>query len=449
MLAHLPEGVGAGQVAAKPVGLCAAAAVERQEFRDVAEAEFAAIAREREPVEMGLLPVEPGLDDMVAAVQGQRVAQLKQILLVFHGNGRNRAGRRGADDVDGAPVRIHGEVERGRDGDGRDQVVVAAGAVGRELQRVQHLRSEQLLELRGEVAGIGAHRFPKQRVRLRNLGRRHVPRPAHHEIAAGVQVVVKLHDAEVLVGGIQVRVHQFGRAVAEVAAGRDRIQQVEIRPDGRVHSDVHQLALGVGHHALARQRIRQTGEAGDGEPLDQTFIAAEVEQLVLDDRAADGRAELVALEIGQLAGVEEVAGVQGRIAMELEYRPANPVGARLGHGAHDAAGRAAELGAVAVRLHAELLHRVDAEQHAREARRRLVGDVGDVGAVHQVAGLLRPRAADRQLRAAEATREVARGSTADDDARLEGGQLHEAPAVQGQFRDLLRGHDTASGGGAQ
>ena len=120
-----------------------------------------------------------------------------------------------------------------------------------------------------------------------------------------------------------------------------------------------------------------------------------------------------------------------------------PVRARLGDGAHDAARRAAELGAVAVRLHAEFLDGVDAEQDARQARGRLVGDVGDVRAVHQVAGLLGTRAADRELRGAEAAGEVARRRAADDDARLQGGELHEAAAVERQLRNLLRRDDAA------
>src|SRR5205814_199716 len=134
---------------------------------------------------------------------------------------------------------------------------------------------------------------------------------------------------------------------------------------------------------------------------------------------------------------------------ELEQRAVQAVGARLGDGADDAAGRAPELRAVIVRLDAEFLDRVDAEQHAGHARRRLVGHVGDVGALEEVPRHLRPRAADGELRVPEAAREVARRGAADRHARLQRGELHEAPAVQRQLGDLGLGDDASGRGAAQ
>ena len=96
------------------------------------------------------------------------------------------------------------------------------------------------------------------------------------------------------------------------------------------------------------------------------------------------------------------ACVERAVPVELEDRSAKRVRSRSRDGAHDAAGGTAELRAVAVRLHAELPDRVDAQQQAGQARGRLVGDVRDVGAVEQEAGLLRTPAAERQLRLPEA-----------------------------------------------
>src|SRR5207302_5485298 len=121
----------------------------------------------------------------------------------------------------------------------------------------------------------------------------------------------------------------------------------------------------------------QPREVREREILPQSLVAPEVEQRVLDDRAAGRAAELVARErrIHLRAGrgvdrIEEVRLVELAVAEELEHGAVEAVRARLRHGADHAAGGAAELGGVVVRLDAELLHRVDAEQHARHARDR-------------------------------------------------------------------------------
>ena len=76
------------------------------------------------------------------------------------------------------------------------------------------------------------------------------------------------------------------------------------------------------------------------------LVVAEEERLVLEHRAAEGAAELVLLEVRLGAAgavVEEVVGVEGVVAEELEGAAVELVGARLDLQVDDAAERAAEL----------------------------------------------------------------------------------------------------------
>jgi hypothetical protein len=155
------------------------------------------------------------------------------------------------------------------------------------------------------------------------------------------------------------------------------------------------LRGGVARAAARRIRSRTAGSAGS---------------------PAEGAAELIALKGGRSPSAKKFLESSASSRWNSKTGAAHLVGARLGDGAHHAPGGAPEFRAVAVRLHAEFLHRVDAEQDAEEAGRRLVGDVGDVGAVHQVAGLLGTRAADGELCRTEAAGEVLRGAAAGDDA---------------------------------
>jgi hypothetical protein len=102
-------------------------------------------------------------------------------------------------------------------------------------------------------------------------------------------------------------VRHLGGAVTEIAAGRNREEEIEVRRHLRMHADVDRLPLRVGDDALMRQRVREPRIARDREPFAQTFEAAEVEQPVLHQRTAERDAKLIALEFGQLAFVEEVA----------------------------------------------------------------------------------------------------------------------------------------------
>ena len=189
---------------------------------------------------------------------------------------------------------------------------VPRGAVCGEAQHVEQIAAEQVLILHREVAGVRGRVLEEVRVGLRQDRLRVVPRPAHHERVLPAEVVVELDDAEVLVGRILVRVHELRRAVAEIDAVRNREQQVQIRPRGRMDADIHERAVGIGHDALVRERVGQPRMLRHGVALAELLVGAEVEQLGRDDRPADGAAELVALEGRQIAGREIVPRVQAR-----------------------------------------------------------------------------------------------------------------------------------------
>jgi hypothetical protein len=111
----------------------------------------------------------------------------------------------------------------------------------------------------------------------------------------------------------------------------------------------------------------------------QPLVGAEEERPVQQDRSADRVAELVARE-RRLLVVEVVLRVQTVVAVELEHRPVQPVGAGLGRGVDDAAGVMAELRAEAVGQHLELTHRFHAE-HVPRGAARLAELIVQVGAV--------------------------------------------------------------------
>ena len=71
------------------------------------------------------------------------------------------------------------------------------------------------------------------------------------------------------------------------------------------------------------------------EELPQSFVAGKKEQLVFFDRASGRATELMAAE-GRLAYVEEIAGVESAVPMEIECRAVQCVGAGLRDGIDDA-----------------------------------------------------------------------------------------------------------------
>ena len=140
---------------------------------------------------------------------------------------------------------------------------------------------------------------------------------------------------------------------------------------------------------------------------------------------------------------EEVAGVEGVVAHEVEQRAVELVGARLGGRVQRAAGLR-ELGGVGALLDLEFLQRVDRRLDQRSA----LVVVGDVGAVQHERGLVAADAADggaRDVVGADAQQVAAAGQQ--HRAGREAGQLVEAAAVQRQVDDLRVGDDVAERAG--
>ena len=244
---------------------------------------------------------------------------------------------------------------------------------------------------------------------------------------------------EVLVGRLGRREKVFRSASAERPSVGVWKQRVEVRGDRGVDRDGSSR-----QDAHTRVVVRNRRHAGDAEPLDERLERPEVERLVLCDRPADHRAELMPVEIrNRLVGrIEEVLRIQRRVAIELECRSAHGIGAGPRDGIDHATGGPAELRRVCVRQDLEFEDGLHAEQHAGGRAGRLVVNIVDVGAIEQEAALLRPGAVDRNLRRPAADHVVAGGERRRD-ARLQQRQLLERPSVQRQLTNLFVANQSA------
>ena len=165
------------------------------------------------------------------------------------------------------------------------------------------------------------------------------------------------------------------------------------------------------------------------------FVAAEEEQVVGAERAAQRAARLVAAECRLLVDVEVVAGVEGVVAVEQEAGAGEPVGAGLGDDVDLAAGGAAVLGAVAVRGEAELADRLHPQRRAGGAAGRAVGEVVLQRAVEQVDVGARVLAIDAHRQAVRHHRAVVAVRERVDRRQ----QLHQVGVVAAVDRNLLDG----------
>src|SRR5690348_3978390 len=153
-------------------------------------------------------------------------------------------------------------------------------------------------------------------------------------------------------GGSGYVLKQFRRNRIDAAGGND------VPWEGLPCNGIHQLPGDAGEITLTL-RIGQ-----DGSGISQRYIAqeralvsTEEKEAVLLDRAAGAASELIALE-EVMCWREEVAGIQVAVAQKLEGAAVQLVGAGFGDHVDNRAGAAAVLGAVAVGLNAELLHRI-------------------------------------------------------------------------------------------
>jgi hypothetical protein len=258
------------------------------------------------------------------------------------------------------------------------------------------------------------------------------------EERVGVREGVVDPDGEEVVARDAVRgADELGRPATQVPAVRAG-EEVYERAASRVHGDV-----AGGQDAEACVVVGDDRDARDALELAQPLVAAEEEGLVLDDRAAEGEAELVAPEL-RLPVVEEVARVQVVVAQELEDRPVEGVGAGLGDGEEDAPGGAAVLGAVAVGEHPELFDGLDADEQPLGAARRVVERVVECRPVELEEVLAGARARDREARAAPRVGRL-RARAAVDHAGLEQDELRHVAPVEREVTNLLVVNDRAQG----
>ena len=231
----------------------------------------------------------------------------------------------------------------------------------------------------------------------------------------------------VLVGRPRVDAPVLAARRAERGAIRHRVR-IEPRADRRVH------------RAVPRRRRRHGKDVREPEALVQPFVGGEEERLVADHRPAGREAELIALE-RRLLHVEEVPRVERVVAVELERRSVQRVGARLSGGIDHAARVVAVLRAEAVGQHLELANGLDAEDVARRAPglAELIVQVRPVER-EQIRGVA--RAVHAQLRAEAGGRSLAAGLRQLHAGR-ERRELHVAPAVERQPLDLLLGNEAA------
>src|SRR5262245_3915253 len=128
---------------------------------------------------------------------------------------------------------------------------------------------------------------------------------------------------EMFIGRLRLCEEIFRHAPSKIASVRQREEGLQISRNRRVQRDRGDAR----QYALPRVRVGHSRDAGDAQPFDQRFIGGEEECLVLPNRAAEGAAELVALESGNLLirRIEEVLRVERRIAMKLEERSGDSV----------------------------------------------------------------------------------------------------------------------------
>ena len=129
---------------------------------------------------------------------------------------------------------------------------------------------------------------------------------------------------ELFFGRLRLCEEKFRHASSKVASVRQREESLQISRNRRVQGDRGP----AGQPALPRVGVGHVRDAGDAQPFDQRFsIGREEESLVFANRAADGAAELIALESGNLLvrRVEEVFRVERRIAMKFEERSGESV----------------------------------------------------------------------------------------------------------------------------
>ena len=359
------------------------------------------------------------LDQVLRSAEGDRVA--RRLIQVAREDQRLRATRHGGHAARG----VQGRADRSR-----SKGLQVVQAVVDDLRRADNARREDVRHGQGDVLAEGVLAGVVTRVR------RVVDR------TGGVNfVVTSVTSADVGLGReVEVNLANFVPGVLRRTTARinrnivgdqiasqviARVGEKSYRVDARVARLAAQLpdarsdvgTVGA-HERLAARRDRAVGtriqdvglgaaRTADANP----FQVVEEEQLVLDDRAANAEAEVVAGVVAALNAVGvivEGVGRQSRDAVELIGAAVQGVGAALGDQVDHATTGATILGAEVAGQNAEFLdgikrnHLTDAggvgihvlgaiQQNAGGSRtravQRIAGAAGGVGVFRSVAGL--------------------------------------------------------------
>ena len=338
------------------------------------------------------------------------VGDLPALGVEVAGIGRARADREAvAGDVDadvaGHEAR-HARAEIGR-AEVRRQRAIVQRAVERRVQRVQRRRREHEVVAGDDRVHLVVLAGAAQRQHVRAVvGRRvvvHRVEVAGEERLVGGDRVVDLPERLVLRAVVRDAVLQPSAGIARDGhvlheVQRHRAEARRIDPVVDEAAGERQLAA-----AVARRR-RDRGEVAVQHRLrrheadrrrritvfDAALIAAEQEQLVLDDRRAERAAELIAVQAVALRR-EEVARVETVVAEELEGVAVHFVRSRLGHQVHRRCGVMPVPRRQRARLHLELLQRVGKRRRQVQVVERIVVRA----AVHDVGDAVRLAAGDR------------------------------------------------------
>src|SRR5579871_3937742 len=190
----------------------------------------------------------------------------------------------------------------------------------------------------------------------------------------------------------------FADAASQVRAVLRRPKRKQ-RRDAGGNTDVLQLARGgVRQVTEPCLSVGNQGNVAQAQMLAEALVVAENEELVLDDRAAQRPAELVALKLGDRTSIEEVARVEVAVAQELVNAAVKLVRAGCCDDTDLPARTFPIFGAIGVKDHIELAHGFHSEQLAARTARRDIDfrRACVLDAVEQVQVLLRTSSGDRK-----------------------------------------------------
>ena len=401
-----------------------------QELRQVRKRIGASAIDRRQLAGVRMFDQRAGLEQVFALRVGEVVAPRPVVDVLSRGLGGVIAELRQTADQDQAHERRIWN-ERQPLGQRVGRLLLVGEHAGRNARRVEQVLGGRPLRLRREemVARRGIREELRKPRRLYHTARhrRHLPRSVVRVADEQRILVGQLHVdpplQEVLPRHARELVRVLPDARSEVASVRQRIV-IEVGSDGGIDG------------ARAGGRGRHGRDDGRAQIFLQPLDPPEEEDLVPHQRPAHGAPVLMAREGWRRAHIEEVARVHLAVAEELEPRPLEPVGARLGRDVDDAPHHAPVVGRKRVGDHAELLDRVDAQRRIGRRDRRHAGIAPHVGAVDQEAVRSSPHAVDVQRHAA-LRRRRAQFLGELDDARLQRREHDVVAPVQRQLLDCL------------